>query len=120
LHILPFQQRERPDFGAVLGGGAILDPRFAGDIEFLESGKNIAADGHRGRGAPEVSTISREGHKPDRERAAIISHAAPAMQSTAAAGYNFRRLLAWFSLLLSAIWTALSALGRSQTFAAAA
>jgi hypothetical protein len=49
-----------------------------------------------------VSTISREGHKPDRERAAIISHAAPAMQSTAA-GYNFRRLLAWFSLLLSAI-----------------
>jgi len=66
-----------------------------------------------------VSTISREGHKPDRERAAIISHAAPAMQSTAAE-YNFRRLLAWFSLLLSAIWTALSALGRSQTFAAAA
>jgi hypothetical protein len=42
------------------------------------------------------------------------------MQSTAAAGYNFRRLLAWFSLLSSAIWTALSALGRSQTFAAAA
>ncbi len=27
----------------------------------------------------------------------------------AAAGYNFRRLLAWFSLLLSAIWIALTA-----------
>ncbi len=38
----------------------------------------------------------------------------------AAAGYNFRRLLAWFSLLLSAIWTALTAPGRSQTAAAAA
>ncbi len=38
----------------------------------------------------------------------------------AAAGYNFRRLLAWFSLLLSVIWTALTAPGRSQTVAAAA
>jgi len=27
----------------------------------------------------------------------------------AAVGYNFRRLLAWFSLLLSAIWIALTA-----------
>jgi len=38
----------------------------------------------------------------------------------AAAGYNFRRLLAWLSLLLSAIWRTLTTLGRSQTIAAAA
>ena len=32
----------------------------------------------------------------------------------AAAGYNFRRLLAWFALLLSAIWMALTAATRSE------
>src|SRR5580692_4050101 len=43
LRILPFQQRERPDFGAVLGGGAILDQRLAGDMELLEFGESLAA-----------------------------------------------------------------------------
>jgi IS5 family transposase len=38
----------------------------------------------------------------------------------AAAGYNFRRLLAWLNLLLAAIWRTLTALGRSPTIAAAA
>ena len=37
----------------------------------------------------------------------------------AAAGYNFRRLLVWLARLLSAIWIALAALGRSQTLPAA-
>jgi IS5 family transposase len=32
----------------------------------------------------------------------------------AAAGYNFRRRLAWFSVLLSAIWIALTAQSGSQ------
>jgi hypothetical protein len=45
LRILPFQQRKRPDFGTVLGGSAIFDQRFAGDVKLLEFGKNIAADG---------------------------------------------------------------------------
>jgi len=35
----------------------------------------------------------------------------------AAAGYNFRRLLAWFSLLMSAIWIVLVARRRSQNIA---
>jgi hypothetical protein len=47
LHILPFQQRERPDFGAVFGGGAILNERFAGDMELLEFGESLAARGTR-------------------------------------------------------------------------
>ncbi|MGH8755817.1 MAG: IS5 family transposase [Burkholderiales bacterium] len=33
----------------------------------------------------------------------------------AAVGYNFRRLLAWFTLLLSAIWMTLTAINRSQS-----
>jgi transposase, IS5 family len=32
----------------------------------------------------------------------------------AAVGYNFRRLLAWFTLLLSAIWLALTAKSSSE------
>jgi transposase, IS5 family len=32
----------------------------------------------------------------------------------AAAGYNFRRLLAWLGLLFSAIWIALTAQSRSK------
>lgn len=36
-----------------------------------------------------------------------------------AIGYNFRRLLAWFSFLLSVIAMALAALGRSQNVATA-
>ena len=38
----------------------------------------------------------------------------------AAAGYNFRRLLAWCSLLLSSIWIALTARRSSQNLAASA
>ncbi|MGB8411631.1 MAG: IS5 family transposase [Candidatus Binatus sp.] len=37
----------------------------------------------------------------------------------AAAGYNFRRLLAWFTLLLSAIWMAVAATSRSEAVALA-
>ncbi len=33
----------------------------------------------------------------------------------AAAGYNFRRLLAWFNLLLSAIWIAISPANAPET-----
>jgi IS5 family transposase len=38
----------------------------------------------------------------------------------AAVGYNFRRILAWFALLLAALWTALGALRRSQILIIAA
>lgn len=38
----------------------------------------------------------------------------------AAAGYNFRRILSWFSLLLSPIWIALIAQRSSQNLAAEA
>jgi transposase, IS5 family len=38
----------------------------------------------------------------------------------AAVGYNFRRLLAWFSLLLSAIWMTLTAINRSRSATQAA
>src|SRR5271168_2428103 len=38
----------------------------------------------------------------------------------AAAAYNFRRILAWFSLLLSIAWTLLALLGRSHNVAATA
>jgi transposase, IS5 family len=38
----------------------------------------------------------------------------------AAAAYNFRRILAWFSLLLSIVWTLLALLGRSHNVAAIA
>ena len=37
----------------------------------------------------------------------------------AAAGYNFRRLLAWFTLLLSVIWMIVAATSRSETVAVA-
>lgn len=38
----------------------------------------------------------------------------------AAAGYNFRRLLAWFALFLSAIWLALGGIRRSTIVPASA
>jgi len=45
----------------------------------------------------------------------LAGHAGDAINAVlAAAGYNFRRLLAWFGLLLSAIWIALIAARRSE------
>ena len=48
----------------------------------------------------------------------LAGHAGDAINAVlAAVGYNFRRILAWFALLLAALWTALIALGRSPLIA---
>jgi hypothetical protein len=47
LRILPFQQRKRPDFGTVLGGSAIFDQRFAGDVKLLEFVEECAHAGEQ-------------------------------------------------------------------------
>ena len=45
--VLAFQQRQRENLCAVLGGGAILDQGFTGDMELLEVSQCIAAGGSR-------------------------------------------------------------------------
>ena len=42
-----------------------------------------------------------------------------AINAVLAAGYNFRRLLAWYTLLLSLIWMAVTAASRSEIVAVA-
>lgn len=52
-------------------------------------------------------------HRMDRNY--LAGHAGDAINAVlAAAGYNFRRLLAWFRLLLSPIWIVLSAASQSE------
>ena len=42
LSVLTLQQRERQDFSAVLGGGAILHQGFASDVELLQFEQDLA------------------------------------------------------------------------------
>jgi hypothetical protein len=67
----------------------------------------------------------RTGHRPRQIRAPCGTQLAGQTRDAinaafAAVGDNFRRLLAWFSLLLAAMWIALAALNRSQNVLPAA